>query len=229
MAIAAPDEGGGPVLDYERELRDVLAAVRGARQGEADVRVVPFASPVAIRAALDQAPAHILHISGHGGPGALVLETEDGSARAVSAEEFLEEAIPPGKMPPVIALAACYTDAAAAHGAPSFAARLCQRGAAVVIATETSVTDVYATRVFTRVYGLLAHAARPDVISALADARRQVQRELTQSPDERDREVAAMDEWAVVTVLAASGEAPLLDRTVTAPVPVRQTGHRSAG
>src|SRR5207248_1062312 len=38
VAIAAPDEGGGPVLDYERELRDVVAAVRGARQGPAGGR-----------------------------------------------------------------------------------------------------------------------------------------------------------------------------------------------
>jgi hypothetical protein len=45
VAIAAPDTGGGPLLDYERELRNVLAAVRAARQDAADVRVVPFATP----------------------------------------------------------------------------------------------------------------------------------------------------------------------------------------
>jgi tetratricopeptide (TPR) repeat protein len=219
VAIAAPDEGGGPVLDYERELRDVLAAVRGARQGEADVRIVPFASPAAIRATLDQAPAHVLHISGHGGPGVLQLETADGAARAVAAEQFLEEAIPPGKMPPMIVLAACYTDAAAAQGAPSFAARLCQQGAAVVIGTETSVTDVYATRVFARLYRLLARAAQPDAVAALAEARREVQRELAQSPSERDKALAAMDEWAVVTVLAAAGTVPVFDPAVTAAVP----------
>jgi tetratricopeptide (TPR) repeat protein len=219
VAIAAPDEGGGPVLDYERELRDVLAAVKGARQGEADVRVVPFASPAAIRATLEQAPAHVLHISGHGGPGVLQLETVGGAARAVSAEDFLAEAIPPGKMPPVIALAACYTDAVAAEGAPSFAARLCHNGAAVVIATETSVTDIYATRVFARVYGLLACAAQPDAVTALAEARRQVQRELGQSSAKRDQTVAALDEWATVTVLAASGAMQVFDPAVTAPVP----------
>ena len=50
-----PDTGGGAVLDYERELRNVLAAVRAARQDAADVRVVPFATPAAIRAELDRA------------------------------------------------------------------------------------------------------------------------------------------------------------------------------
>lgn len=65
VAIASPDSGGGPVLDYERELRNVLAEVRAARQDAADVRVVPFATPAAIRAELDRAPAHVLHVTGH--------------------------------------------------------------------------------------------------------------------------------------------------------------------
>jgi hypothetical protein len=54
VAIAAPETGGGAVLDYERELRNVLAAVRAARQDAADVRVVPFATPEAIGAELDR-------------------------------------------------------------------------------------------------------------------------------------------------------------------------------
>ena len=73
------------MLDYERELRNVLAAVRAARQDAADVRVVPFATPAAIRDELDRGPAHVLHISGHGSPGTLDLENEDGSARPVTA------------------------------------------------------------------------------------------------------------------------------------------------
>jgi hypothetical protein len=95
-----------------------------------------------------QEPVHVLHLSGHGRPGLLELEREDGNARQVTADQFVTEAVPPGRMPPVIALAACHTDAAAA-GDPSFAARLIARGANVVIGTETAVTDVYATRVFT--------------------------------------------------------------------------------
>ena len=80
VAIASPDSGGGPVLDYERELRNVLAAVRAARADAADVRVVPFATPAAIRAELDRGPAHVLHVTGHGSPGLLYLEDEDGAA-----------------------------------------------------------------------------------------------------------------------------------------------------
>ena len=211
VAIAAPDTGGGAVLDYERELRNVLAAVRAARRDAADVRVVPFATLAAIRAELDRGLAHVLHISGHGSPGLLYLENEDGSARPVTAEQFLDLAIPPGRMPPVVTLSACYSDAAASEDGTSFAARLCARGAAAVIATETSITDTYATRLLARVYGTLAQASDPDVVGALSEARRQVQAELETSADRRDNELAGLGEWAAVTVLAASGSVPVLD------------------
>ena len=65
----------------------------------------------------------------------------------------------------MITLSACYTDAAGAQDGASFAAQLCQRGAAAVIATETSITDTYATRLLARVYGTLAQAGDPDVIA----------------------------------------------------------------
>jgi tetratricopeptide (TPR) repeat protein len=209
VAIAAPDSGGAPVLEYERELRNVLAAVRGARQDTADVRVVPFATPAAIRSELDRSPAHVLHISGHGSPGRLYLENQDGTARPVTADQLVDLAIPPGRMPPVITLAACYTDAVGPGGV-SFAARLCQLGAGAVIGTETSVTDSYATRLLARVYGALAQQANPDVVATLAQARREVQAELESSVIPQDVMLAGLGEWAAVTVLAASGTVPVL-------------------
>ena len=229
VAIAAPDTGGGPVLDYERELRNVLAAVRAARQDAADVRVVPFATCAAIREELDRGPAHVLHISGHGSPGTLDLENGDGSARAVTADELADQAIPPGRMPPVITLSACYTDAAASQDGTSFAARLCQRGAAAVIATETSITDTYATRLLARLYGALAQAIDPDVVAALAEARRQVQTELETSGDRRDTELAGLGEWAAVTVLAATGSVPVLDPGHAGPAAGRRSRPLVAG
>jgi tetratricopeptide (TPR) repeat protein len=212
VAIAAPDSGG-PLLDYENELRNVHAAVRGARLGQAQVRVVPFATTTALRAELQAAPAHVLHLSGHGSPGHLVLETETGAARPITAETFLAEAIPPGRMPPVICLAACHTAAPAGPGSASFAAELVAHGASVVIGTETSVTDTYATRVFSRVYAELAQADNPDVVAALADARRTVQRDLTNPHNKRDTLLAGLDEWSVVTVLAGAGSVTILDRS----------------
>ena len=209
VAISSPLTGGGQLLDYERELRNILAAVRGARQGDAQVRIVHFATTAEIRRALSEQPVHVLHLSGHGGPGLLELEDDEGAARPMDAATLVAEAIPSGKMPPVIVLAACHTDAATATGDPSFAAGLIARGASVVIGTETSVTDVYATRLFARVYEALVGGG--DVIGAVAEARRIIQRELRESTDTRDQALAALDEWSVISVLASSGAAPLLD------------------
>ena len=224
IAIAAPQDSSGGLVNYERHLRNVVAEVRTARQDNADVRVVPFAVLGAIRRELERAPAHVLHVYCHGQPGRLELEHDDGTARLVTAGEFLAEAIPPGAMPPVITLSACHTDAAAAGEAASFAAALCARGAAAVIGTETSVTDIYATRLFTRLYGRLAQARTPDVVAALAEARREVQRELETSPDHRDNQLAGLGEWATVTILAAYGSLPILEpehSSTAAPGPSR--------
>jgi len=102
VAIAAPDRGNGPVLDYERELRNVLAAVRSARQDAADVQVVPFATAEAISTELKRGPVHLLHISSHGSPGTLVLEDDDGTPLRMTADEFVDQAVPAGRMPPLI-------------------------------------------------------------------------------------------------------------------------------
>jgi tetratricopeptide (TPR) repeat protein len=219
MAISSPEHGGGTVLDYERELRNVLAAVRSARRGDAHVRVVAFATTAQIRSALELEPVHVLHLSGHGTPGDLVLENQDGSARELDADAFVDEAIPPGKMPALIALAACHTNVASAADAPSFATRLLQRGASVVIATETSVTDVYATRVFARVYERLADAAIPDPVAAVCDARRVVQRDLDAAETEREQIIGALGEWSVLSVLASAGSVAVFDPAIRKPPP----------
>ena len=132
-------------------------------------------------------------------------------------------------MPPVITLAACYTGAAASEDGASFAAQLCARGAAAVIATETSITDTYATRLLARVYGTLARSGSPDVVAALAGARREVQAELAASPDKRDTELATLGEWAAVTVLAASGSVTVAGPGRAGPAVRRPSRPRIAG
>ncbi|MBE8516098.1 tetratricopeptide repeat protein [Amycolatopsis sp. H6(2020)] len=221
VAISAPERGEGALLDYERELRNVIAAVRGARAGDADVRVVPFATTAAIHAALDQAPAHVLHLSCQGGPGVLELEAEDGSARVVTAAELVAEAIPPGAMPPVVCLAACYSDVPGEEGTPSLAASLVEHGASAVIGTEASVTDWYATALFARVYQELAQSSVPDVVAAVADARRIVQVQLASSERPRESRLAALDEWSVVTILAGAGSMRVFDPAEHQPAPER--------
>jgi tetratricopeptide (TPR) repeat protein len=210
VAIAAPLTGGGQVLDYEQELRNVVAAVRRARSGSAQVRVVQFATTAEIHTALRDFPAHVLHLSGHGLPGRLELEDDTGGARLVSPDELVDEAIPPDRMPLVFSLAACHTGRCGAAGDPSFAAGLVARGAAAVIATETAVTDVYATLLFAEVYAQLADDPGADVVAAVAQARVAVQRRLA-AGDDRERFLAALQEWATVTVSAAAGRVPVVD------------------
>nr|WP_232541407.1 tetratricopeptide repeat protein [Nocardia bovistercoris] len=209
VAIAAPDNDGGPLLDYERELRNVMSAVRGARHRDAEVRIVEFATTAAIRAELAQAPAHVLHLSGHAKPGYLLLEDENGAVREVDAETLVAEAIPPGSMPPVISLAACDTDVAAETATPSFATALVARGASVVIGTETSVTDRYATALFARVYHELTLKQIPNVVAAVADARRVIHQQWSTSTDPAEVALAKMDEWSAVTVLGGAGDTGL--------------------
>ncbi|WP_329008719.1 tetratricopeptide repeat protein [Micromonospora rifamycinica] len=214
VAISSPLSGGGGLLDYERELRNVVQAVRGARAHEAEVRIVHFATTREIRAALTEWPAHVLHLSGHGGPGVLELEDETGAARRVDVGTFVREAIPVGRMPPVVVLAACYTGAEAgvsSVGGGSFAAGLLAAGASVVIASQTAITDVYATRMFAKIYENVAADPGADVIAAAAQARREVQQELEQSTVDGAGRWPGLGEWAAVSVLAGVGWFPVLD------------------
>lgn len=221
VAIAAPDESGGAVLNYEHELRAVLNAVRVARHDAADVRVVEYATVDSIRAALTEAPAHVLHLSGHGVPGRLIIEEDSGLPRLIDAEAFIAEAIPPGRMPPVISLAACYTDVAGALEPDSFAAKLMKHGASAVVATETSVTDRYATALFSRVYQELAQNPVPDIVSAVCEVRRLVQRQLVGSERPRDAQLAGLDEWATVTILSGTPKNVVFDPLTHEAVPRR--------
>lgn len=55
----------------------------------------------------------------------------------------------------------------------------------------------------------------PVHLVGLLHRRRNVQRELEMSPDQRDSELAVLGQWAVVTVLAASPAVAVLDPRVT--------------
>ena len=217
VAIAAPLDGE-PELDYESELRNIVASVREARAGGTEVRIVTFATMAEIKKALGAGDVHVLHISCHGSAGRLVLEDESGGARLVDARTLVEEAIPPGKMPPVICLAACDVNVTdRPNNLPAVADELVSSGAPAVIGTETSVSDRYATLVFARVYAELAKAAEPDPATALAAARREVLRACENSERSRDRGEQVLSGWSVVTVQAASSRKALFDPTTARP------------
>ena len=211
VAIAAPLDGE-PKLDYESELRNIVASVREAKAGGAEVRIVTFATTAEINKALGAGDVHVLHISCHGSAGQLILEDENGGARPVDARTLIEEAIPPGKMPPVICLSACDTNVTdRPNNLPAVADELVSSGAPAVIGTETSVSDRYATLVFARVYAELAKTAEPDPATALAAARREVLRACESSERSRDRGEQVLSGWSVVTIQAASSRETLFD------------------
>ncbi|WP_136313625.1 tetratricopeptide repeat protein [Actinomyces procaprae] len=217
VAIASPIEGGGGALDYQAELRAITTAVREARSTNARVRIVQFATTGEIRRALEQENPHVLHISGHGAAGLLVLEDEHGAARRVSAKELIEEAIPAGGMPPLICLAACESNASAGNEATSFADELVAAGAPNVIGTEDAVSDHYATLVFSKVYAELAAARNPDPVYALAQARREVRRICAESSNPRQQTEQVLAGWSMVTVQASG-----CGQAITAP-PEKET------
>ena len=219
VAIAAPLDGE-PELDYESELRNIVSSsVREAKAGGAEVRIVTFATTAEIKKALDAGDVHVLHISCHGSAGRLVLENENGRARLVDARTLIEEAIPPGKMPPVICLSACDTNVTdRPNDLPAVADELVSSGAPAVIGTETSVSDRYATLVFARVYAELAKATeQPDPATALAAARRQVLRACENSERSRDRGEQVLSGWSVVIIQAASSRETLFDPETARP------------
>ncbi|HEX3591507.1 MAG TPA: tetratricopeptide repeat protein [Pseudonocardiaceae bacterium] len=186
VAIAAPTGGA---VDHEAELRDVEVAVRDARVGRAQVTVVPFATTAALRAELETVDAHVLHLAGAAGPSTFTLETDTGEAHPVDAATLLAEAVPPGRLPAVISVVS--------RDESSFAADLAAQGASVVISSASP-------RVLARVYADLNRSATPDVVAAVAEARRMVRRDL--------------GEEAVVTVYAGAGSVTALEPGSTEPV-----------
>jgi hypothetical protein len=154
------------------------------------VRVVEKASPASLRAALAEAPVDVLHLRAPGSPGSVQLEDGTGRPRAFTADELLDDAVPAGRLPPVVVLALQPGDGAAAAGEPVLAARLVARGAGAVVTADTALGHDLAIALLGRVYQELARVPGTDVVTAIADAR-------------RDR---TGDDWASVTVTVATGD-----------------------
>ncbi|WP_431896744.1 tetratricopeptide repeat protein [Micromonospora haikouensis] len=222
VAIASPLRGGGPLLDYERELRTVVEAVRQAQRHDVVVEEVRFATVDAIATALRARPPHVLHLHAHGSPGLLHLENDFGDAVAVTPSVFLRAC---GRaLPPIISLASCQGDVFSEPFGSSFAGALSAGGVSAVLATQGTISDRYAAHFFAEVYGELARASDPDVLAAAAVARRSVQDALQGATNPVDRFVAELDEWSVVSLLcsdpgveAASGESPAATTAPTRP------------
>jgi TIR domain/CHAT domain len=111
VVIGSPDEGErGELLDYEVELKRILDAVEPARrQGRAYVRILNRGTVAETRAALKAQRFHVLHVSCHARPGALVLEDEEGRPDLVTAKRFASEILVADRGVPLVVLSGCST------------------------------------------------------------------------------------------------------------------------
>jgi hypothetical protein len=222
VVIGSPEEQNarGELLDMERELERILDAVEPARKEErpAYVRILHRGTVAALREELARERFHVLHVTGHAGPGFLILEKEDGSVDKVDAERLCREALVPDRGVPLVVLAGCAT-ALSVPGKdpgeaalPGLARALLSHGVPAVLAMQAPVGDVYATALGARLYHALATAERADPLDAVSDARRFL---------ETDRRNGALDgsearvgaEWATPALYLRGPSLPLLDPT----------------
>ncbi|GAB2970135.1 tetratricopeptide repeat protein [Amycolatopsis acidiphila] len=195
-AIGSPDTDSGELLDYERELARILDSVDPSRNRHAGVRVLEWGSTTAIRAALADGPCDVLHISCHGRPGELLLETESGEPDHVDARRFLAEALPPGVRVPLVVLTGCATALATPFDVAGLARGLVRAGTPAVLAMRGPVADHYAISLCAALYERLAGRGDLDLRAAVAAVRRGL----------------ASDgaEWTVPVLFLANGNAPAL-------------------
>ena len=147
VAVGAPDEGasGSAVLDYERELQNILNAVEPlSRYENAEVRILEVGHPEEIARAIERDAYHVLHLSCHGGPGTLELEDEDGQVVPTTADELIAPLKGTGRPVPLVFLNTCHGAVQGGRTA-SFAEALLRAGVPAVLAMQTSVSDHYAS------------------------------------------------------------------------------------
>jgi tetratricopeptide (TPR) repeat protein len=225
--IASPDRGGGALLDYEHELATILEQVDAARRDRAYVRILNWGSVGAIREALAEERFHVLHVSCHAEPGRLVLEKPDGDADLVAAVTFARRVLVPGRTVPLVVLAGCSTALGGGGGAgrgrageealPSYARTLLEHGVPAVLAMTARVTDLYATDLLARMYRYLAREPdAPDPLSALSDARRDVESARHAMPAADPR--ADLAEWATPAMFTRVRSLTLFDASRSEPV-----------
>ena len=206
-AVAAPDETKtkNAPLDVEAEMAAVLDATSEvAADAHAQVRILEVASLAAIREALAKDAYHVLHLSAHGSPESVELEDEDGAPVTVTTETLMNALKSSGHPVPLIVLSAC---SGGATGSAAMAAGLVGRGASRVIAMLASVTDAYATTLARYFYRELS--TDPSVTTGQALARARYKVEEDRSGESRDR--LPRPEYGIATLLAAVGDAPLVD------------------
>lgn len=211
VAVGAPDEGqtASAVLDQERELQNILDAVEPARGHEnAEVRILEVGHPDVIGAAIEADAYHVLHLSCHGSPGTLDLEDEEGRVVPTTADELIAPLKETGRPLPLVLLNACHGGVQDGETA-SFAEALLHAGVPGVLAMQTSVSDHYAAGLARAFYGHLAHREFLLASRALAEARRDLERDRLAAVRRGAPLIETQPEYATATLFVAGEERPL--------------------
>ncbi|MFE6727472.1 tetratricopeptide repeat protein [Streptomyces californicus] len=194
VLLAGPRRSPGhrePLLDLDAETAR-LAAAMSRVPGQADLRVLSSGSLTALRAALAERPADIVHIVCHARPGELLLEDGAGDREPATADA-LWQAVRGAAGVPAVVLAGCSTASPVNRAAvpdagdhsrflPGLAQSLTEAGVPAVVAMSAPVRDTYAGALMARMYAGLA-GGRP-WWEALHDAR-----------VEQERLRRAADDW----------------------------------
>jgi hypothetical protein len=212
VAVAAPDEGlsSGVVLDQEREVQNILDAVEPLRRHDnCDVRILEVAHPKVIGDAVAADAYHVLHLSCHGLPGALELEDEEGRALRTVAADLLAPIRQTGRPLPLVLLNACHTGVA--PGQASLAEALLRAGIPAVVAMQAPVSDHYAVNLAKNFYMHLARRENFLPSRALADARKDEERQRLQAMRRGEPLAETQPEFATAALYVVGEERPLAD------------------
>ncbi|MEJ8846112.1 tetratricopeptide repeat protein [Variovorax rhizosphaerae] len=213
VAVGASDEGKteNSVLDLEHELQSILDAVEPrAHQGNAEVRFLEIGHPQQIRKALQQDAYHVLHLSGHGGPGSIEMEDEDGAPVNVSAREIAQALQTAHRNVPLVFLSSCFGATPGAE-AGAMATELVRAGVPFVVAMQAGVTDRYASALAHAFYAALAEREHPEPAQALATARQTLEQARQKALQGGASIHENQAECATATLYCAADDTPLVD------------------
>lgn len=213
VAVGAPDEGktANNVLDHERELQNILDAVEPAQRLESvEVRILEASDPDTIRDALTRDQYHVLYITGHGKPGALELDDEEGNAVDVTAADLLDALRRAQRPMPLVVLNSCH-GAVDKQQTASLAETLLRGGVPAVLAMQTSVTDGYGTALAHAFFDHLSRSEGVLASRALAHARRELEGKRRKALARGDEGGLTLPEYATPTLFVAGIESPLVD------------------
>ncbi|MBL8327814.1 MAG: CHAT domain-containing protein [Rubrivivax sp.] len=231
VAVGAPDEGKtqNTVLDLEHELQRILDAVEPrAHQGNAEVRFLEVGHPDQVRKALSRDAYHVLHLSGHGGPGSIEMEDEDGAPVNVSARELAQSLLAAHRNVPLVFLSSCF-GATPGADAGAMAVELVRAGVPAVVAMQAGVTDRYASELAHAFYAALAEKEHARPAQALANARQALEQARLNALRRGAAPPALRAEYATAALYGAADDAALVDfaqpREPLSSPPV----HRAAG